>query len=369
VNRVKVLQISHDYENPFQSVCEKYVQLFDPNRYFVTTVYLRGKPNEAVESKTSGGKVVFMQLPKGSMRGIKFKAIFKLYRLCKEEKFSIVIAHRYKAIYLAGVISYFIPLPLLLGVAHEHQVFTRITRHLFLTFWRKNIKILAVSDSVREDILETCPSLKRQNRVFTLHHSMNVVSSEQQLLSRMAARKVLNLDEDSFVFGTVGRLVGKKDHTTLIQAFAKLDNQPVLVLIGSGGRESQLKSLAEELHIADRVLFPGHVQNADRYFKALDVFILTSTEREAFGLVLLEAMQARVPIISSDAKGPVEVVGDTGSIFRIGNADDLASKMVQATEKTKVEREQQTELAYLRLKEEFSSEAFHRKFWKMDFLG
>lgn len=370
MKKTKVLQISHDCENPFPSVCGKYVQLFDPHRYAVTTVYLRGNPAEQVERKTGGARVLFYMFGKGSLRGIKFKAIFRLYRLCRREKYSVVIAHRYKAIYLAGMISYFVPIPLLLGVAHEHQVFSRISRHLFLTFWRTNIKILAVSNAVNEDILTTCPSLRQQNRVFTLHHSLDLADSERELMSRAAARKALGLDRGRFVFGTVGRLVGKKDHHTLLRAFAGMtDDESILVLMGSGGRESQLKSLAQELHITDRVIFLGHVPNAATYLKALDVFVLTSRENEAFGLVLLEAMLARVPIISSDAKGPVEVVGNTGSLFRVANVDDLALKMEQAHRQTTPERERQVELAYLHLQEQFSTAAFHGKFWQMDLLA
>jgi len=364
-----VLQISHDQEGPFPSVCAKYVRLFDPNRYAVTTVYLRGDPVEGVEGKTGGERVLFFLLGKGSLRGIKFKAIFRLLRLCQKERFSVVIAHRYKAIYLAGVISYFVSIPLLLGVAHEHHVFNRITRHLFLTFWRRKIKIIAVSNSVRDDILTACPSLRQQNRVFVLHHGLDLLNSEGQLKSRATARQALGLNNDRFVFGTVGRLVGKKDHRTLLEAFAKANvDDSILVLIGSGGRESELKSLAYELQINDRVLFLGHLPDAAKYLKAMDVFVLTSSEREAFGLVLLEAMLARVPIISSDAKGPEEVVGDVGSLFRVGDVDDLALKMVQARKQTAADREQQVELAYLHLNKEFSSAAFHGKFWQMGLL-
>ena len=368
MSRKKVLQISHDYENPFPSVCAKYAQLFDPERYAVTTVYLRGNPSEEVSRKTGGKEVLYFQLPEGSLRGLKSKALYKLYRLCRQEKFGCVIAHRYKPIYLAGIISYFVPTPLILGVAHEHQVFARTTRHLFLTRWCRNIKVLAVSDSVREDILDTCPSLRTANRVFTLHNSLDSVNLEKQLLSRTEARRALGLDRDKFVFGTVGRLVRRKDHDTLLRAFARLtDDESILVLIGSGRRESHLRSLAEDLQIKARVLFLGHVADAVKYLRALDVFVLPS-KREPFGMVLLEAMLARVPVITSDTKGPREVLGEAACSFAVGDVDDLVVKMDQARRQTATQREQQTELAYLHLNENFSVEVFRQKFWKMDFL-
>ena len=65
------------------------------------------------------------------------------------------------------------------------------------------------------------------------------------------------------------------------------------------------------------------ISDAANVVSAFDVFVLSSGTAEAFGIVLLEAMQAKVPVISTNALGPAEVVADAGILFKSGDADDL----------------------------------------------
>ena len=104
----------------------------------------------------------------------------------------------------------------------------------------------------------------------------------------------------------------------------------LLVLLGSGYLEDSLRREVSRRGLEDRVRFLGHVDEADRYYRALDVFVLTSDEREAFGLVLLEAMLAEVPIVTSDAPGPLSVVADTARVFPAGDVVSLTAQLDDA---------------------------------------
>jgi glycosyltransferase involved in cell wall biosynthesis len=103
----------------------------------------------------------------------------------------------------------------------------------------------------------------------------------------------------------------------------------VLLIMGSGPLEQDLKRLASELGIADKVWFAGQVPNGRRYFRVFDVFALTS-DHEPFGMVLLEAMAAGLPIICSDSGGGAEVARDVGVLFALGDDRQLAECFVQA---------------------------------------
>lgn len=322
---------------------------------------MRGDEDPEVTART-GQKVIYLKQKKGSLRGIKFSAIFKILALCRRERYDFVVAHRYKAIYLAGIASCFVKIPLLLGVAHELNVFRRITRKLFLTFWRRQIIVIAVSDVVKKDVLKSCPNLEKQNRLFVLNNCIEVESLEGDFLSRDQARKVLCCDKDQFVFGTIGRLVDKKGHETLISALPLVEGERIrLVIIGAGRKDQELRTLAQSKD-PQRIVFTGAIVDASRLLKAFDCFVLPSGNEEAFGLVLLEAMAARIPIISSDADGPCEVMGATGNLFKMGMVDDLATQMTLQVEDAP-EIKQSTQLAYQRLKEKFSQEAFNSTFW------
>ncbi|MBN0387259.1 glycosyltransferase, partial [Pseudomonas aeruginosa] len=88
-------------------------------------------------------------------------------------------------------------------------------------------------------------------------------------------------------------------------ALPRLPQNSLLAILGSGRLEEQLKDLACELGIGERVLFLGQVEEARRYFKAFDAFALSS-DHEPFGMVLLEAMVAGVPLIATACGGARE---------------------------------------------------------------
>lgn len=361
---LKVIQICHDYEGPFQTICRQYNAAFE--NAHVTTLYLRGKPDEDVVIQTGGNEVVFLDQGKGALSGIKWTTIFRIYRLFRRSSFDLAIAHRYKSIYLAGLMSYFFHLNLVLAVAHEHKVFKRITRSLFLTFWRKQIVVLGVSASVTQDVESCCPGLRDQGRLYTLNNAIDL-NQKARLKSRAEAREQLGLHPNDFLLGTVGRLVVKKNHRLLLNAFAKSEvpEGTKLLLIGSGPEEKSLRKLANKLSIENQLVFLGHVPEAYRYLPALDVFVFSSGEAEAFGIVLLEAMLAETPLICSNASGPAEVVRDTGWLFDLDSVDDLSKMISKLVSMSENDRRARTTSALARVETEYSDERFRRNFWSL----
>jgi FkbM family methyltransferase len=362
---LKVLQLCHDYEDPFVSVCSTYNKAFNSEEHEVWTVYLRGAESKYVRDAVGGAQVMFFDLGRRSLRGLKLLALSKVVSLCRREKFDLVVAHRYKPIYLAGLASFFTDFRLILGVAHEHDVFARVGRRMFLRYLRPRIKIAGVSNSVKQDILSKCRLPDGPDRIYCLPNCIDE-TSEPEILSAEEARKQLNLPPDVYIFGTIGRLVQKKEQEILLQGLldSKLSDVRV-VIIGAGPRLSQLQGIANKLGIADRIIFAGRIPQAFKYIRAFDAFVLPSGRKEAFGLVLLEAMMARVPIICSDSPGPAEVVGDTGLHFEQGNATDLAVRMNQMTDLSESDVAPGIDVAYQRLRSEYSSSAFRKRFWEL----
>jgi len=356
-DQLKVLQLCHDYEGPFQKICHQYNKALPDGE--VTTVYLRGKPDDNVTRVTGGDRVIYLELSEGSLRGIKFSPIFQLAKLFRAYKFNLVIAHRYKAIYLAGIMSYFFAHLMIFGVAHEHNVFKRITRSLFVTFWRRNIEIIAVSASVARDIVRSCPALGKQNRVHILGHAL---SPESELLTRELARQRLGGIGDRFVFGTVGRLVEKKQFDRLLAAFAEADlgERCLLVVVGTGPKAQALHDQAANLGLANRVMFTGKIDQAMTHFRAFDCFVFPAGDEEAFGVVLLEAMFTGLPIVASSAPGPDDVLGDIG--LRYQDQKDFVQKLRDVYQLNDVQRQALGVAAKVRFEENFTIEHFVTKF-------
>ena len=132
---------------------------------------------------------------------------------------------------------------------------------------------------------------------------------------------------------TLGRLVPVKDHRTLLKAFSMLDpaRKCRLVIFGDGPLKENLVAYADELGISDRVLFPGYVNDPAVCYAIADLFVLSSTS-EGFGNVLIEAMAAGVPVVSTDAPhGPREILADGrfGALVSVGDPAALAGAISQ----------------------------------------
>lgn len=103
-----------------------------------------------------------------------------------------------------------------------------------------------------------------------------------------------------------------------------------LILVGDGEAYVECKELATELGIDDSVFFLGARENGARYFNGADVAVQLSTEPEAFGLVLLEAMSRSVPVIASNIGGMPEVVKDglSGVLVEPNDSAQVADAIV-----------------------------------------
>jgi len=354
-----VLQFCHGYDGPFLDCARQYASLFAGTGYRVTTVFLTGAADSEVAAACASDEVLFMEYSSKAIRGLKLGAIGDLRKIAASRNFSFCIAHRFKPIYIA-LLGTSLPV---IGVHHAFDDYKRGTRKLFAHIFRKRLMLLGVSNAVRDD-MRACLSGWPAERIETLYNRIDVEAVQAEQVSREAAREHLGLPQDVWVVGNVGRLHPDKDQATLIRGFAQalpqLPAGSLLVIMGSGRLESDLKALALELDISDSVRFIGQVPNGRRYFKAFDVFALTS-DHEPFGMVLLEAMAAGVPVICSDCGGGPEVVGELGMFFPLGDSDVLAQRLLLSVTITS----QEPELTHMR---RFTDIAAQETFWKLPIL-
>lgn len=119
---------------------------------------------------------------------------------------------------------------------------------------------------------------------------------------RERVRSELGISEKQLVVGHVGRFMPQKNHRFLIDVFdkvAQIRQDAILVLVGNGELEKQIKSLTLDRKISDRVHFLGQRLDMDAIYQAFDVFVLPSLY-EGLGLVAIEAQRAGLPCFLSD---------------------------------------------------------------------
>lgn len=321
-----VLQFSHGYDGPFMDCARQYAALFKGTDYKVCTVYLTGEPNDEVAQGSASDEVIFLNYSSKQVRGLKLAAIADFKKIVASRSFTLCIAHRFKPIYIALFGS---KLPVI-GVHHAFGDYKRRSRQWLANHFRDRLRLLGVSNAVRDDMRSCLPKFKPEN-IETLYNRIDVEAVQAEQVSREQARETLKLPLDALIVGNVGRLHPDKDQTTLIKGFAKalpeLPEGSLLAIMGSGRLEQQLKQLAVDLGVDDSVRFLGQVPNGRRYFKAFNLFALTS-DHEPFGMVLLEAMAADVPVIATNCGGAKEVVSDPECLFELGDESKLAKLII-----------------------------------------
>ena len=130
----------------------------------------------------------------------------------------------------------------------------------------------------------------------------------------------------------LGRLDDEKRINVLLEAVAKLTDIPTLRvdLVGDGGERESLQNLANDLGIADRVRFLGHItdQELPGMYEQCSVFVMPSIA-ELQSIATMEAMASGRPVIGADAMALPHLVhnGDNGYLFEPNNASDLAAKL------------------------------------------
>ncbi|OCT22279.1 glycosyltransferase [Pseudomonas putida] len=360
---LRVLQFCHGYDGPFLDCARQYASLFEGRGYKVTTVFLTGKANAQVAAGCASDEVLFLEFSSKAVRGLKLGAIRALRKIAAERRFSFCIAHRFKPIYVALLGT---DLPVI-GVHHAFGDYQRKGRRLFANLFRKRLSLLGVSDAVRDD-MRRCLAQWPHERIQTLYNRIDVEALQASLVPRDDARRALGLDAQAWIVGNVGRLHPDKDQATLLRGFAEaLPGLPAnarLVVLGKGRLEDTLKAQASELGIAERVDFLGQVPDARRYFQAFDVFALSS-DHEPFGMVLLEAMVAGVPLLATACGGAREVVEGVGVLFPLGDAGQLAQGLKHMAGLSDDQRRECAQLMLQRLRERFSDAAVRQAFWQL----
>jgi len=359
-----ILHICHSYYPPFLDCARQYCALFKGTPYKVLTVYLTGDEDMEVAEKTESDEVIFLGYKSKQVKGLKLGAIAQIKRIVKERDFAFCVAHRVKPTYIALLAT---RLPVI-SVHHNYNDYQRWSRRILVNFYKKRLLMLGVSNDVRDDLRNDLSGWQPE-RIQTLYNHIDVLHTRKQMQTEKLAREALSLPKHAYIIANVGRLHYDKDQATLLHGYCKaLPNLPesaLLYIAGKGPLEANLKKLANELGIADRIIFSGHVTDIKRYFKAFNLFALTS-DREPFGMVLLEAMAAELPIICSDCGGGAEVVQDVGELFEFGNANRLSDILGELASPS---FSYDTSQALHVLQSQFSDSAVRTRFWSLPFVS
>jgi len=219
-----------------------------------------------------------------------------------------------------------------------------VTRHNSENFWpsapksiskliskfvcSRAAKVISISNAVKRFVIEN-GEVSNNCKVDVIHYGSDL-NSELSSIGLLDLNSRISRSSKTFKIGSIGRLVDQKDFPTLLMAFKDLlINHPEseLFIVGDGNRKKELEDLARKLEIYEKVFFLGRTQFIKEFLSLIDLFVLPS-RYEGFGLVLLEAMSAKKPILASNNSSIPEVLGlEFPGLFKTGSVQQLLDKM------------------------------------------
>jgi glycosyltransferase involved in cell wall biosynthesis len=203
-------------------------------------------------------------------------------------------------------------------------------------------KIITVSHANRQLMARLYPRM--ENKIITVHNGIEAVSKKLSELEINSIKKnVFQAGAQTRIIFSAGTLHQRKGYKYLISAFQKIagkfDNIK-LVIAGSGPEENHLRQLIKNLNLEKKVVLLGQRKDVDLLMQASDLFVLPSL-KEAFGLVILEAMQNGLPVIASGVGGIPEIISNEqlGILVKPANKNELIKAITKVLSKDEFRRE------------------------------
>ncbi len=214
-------------------------------------------------------------------------------------------------------------------VQTRNMTMTRFKDDFYHRFLYKNIDLmLPVTHQVKAQLEKFIPQdVRPEIKVLYMGSDKPELLDTKQIES---LKDELNISKNSFNVGMVGRINEAKGQHLLIKALLHVEGANAY-FVGhemKKGYIDELKTLAKNLGVEDRVHFLGFMKNPHHFYQLCDVVVLAS-KRETFGLVLIEAMQVGTAVVGSNSGGVVEIIDDekTGMLFDVGDEKSLAQKI------------------------------------------
>lgn len=254
-------------------------------------------------------------------------AVFKTWRLLRRLRVDVVCTNMDRELRFGGLAA---------GLAGVSGVVPRRgsdypLKDTWVYRWTYNhlaSGIIANSRATKRSLLRNAPWLQPE-RIQVIYNGVD--PSRFLSPSRTGFRDALGIPDGAFLVGFVGQLDERKGVETLVRGFRTFSADfpdARLILVGTGQEEMRLRKLSETLR--DRVIFAGYREDVDEVMKAIDVLVLPSLW-EGFGIVLIEAMAAGKPVLTTLVSNMPEIVtdGQDGFLIPPRDADALAKALVR----------------------------------------
>lgn len=191
-------------------------------------------------------------------------------------------------------------------------------------------KIICISDAEKQSALDK--KICREDKLRVIFNGVDIETYENGVHGAVK-RGDLNIPEDAFVVGMVGRMSPQKAPDVFVK-MAKLVKDEVsnahFIIVGNGNQEAEIKKYAEDNGFSDSLHITGWVDNPMSYVELFDAACLLS-RWEGFGLALPEYMMAGKPIVASSVDAIPNIIrdGENGLLVEVDDATGASEAVLR----------------------------------------
>lgn len=261
------------------------------------------------------------------------KSFFTLWSILRKEKPDVVHLNSAKASGMGALSARLTGIPKIIFTAHgwafnENRPYIQRIIIKFLSWFTVMLshETIAVSDAIKNDT-KNWPLVGKKITVIKNGIIEPDFFDKETALKNLFDRAGITLPASALIIGTVAELHKNKGLQYAIEAFSKISSKKQDVyyfILGDGEEKERLNALVEHYNLQGRVFLLGFVEDAPRFLKAFDIFLLPSIT-EALGLAILEAGAAGLPVIASNVGGIPEIITneETGVLVPSRNTEAI----------------------------------------------
>jgi glycosyltransferase involved in cell wall biosynthesis len=306
------------------------VRRFPADRYRFSAAWLKGRGEMAPAYRRAGCELTDLRLRGAADPTVLGRAV----ELVRRTRPHVVHTHMMKADLVGGLAARLGGAPVLVSTKHNEDDYLRWPPLALAARAVAELadRLIVISDAVGRFFRRRL--LLRESRMTRIFHGLPVNGrGPADPAERDAFRRELGLGRDTRLVVTVARLTRQKGIDDLLHAAsAARDALPdaVFLIVGRGELRDALRETARRLDLGDRARFLGLRHDVERILSCADLLVLPSLW-EGFGLVLLQAMDAGLPIVATRAGAIPEVVvdGETGLLAPPRDPDSLATAILR----------------------------------------
>ena len=238
-------------------------------------------------------------------------------------------------------------------IAHGNRAISFTTR-------KKSIPVIGVAHNYKLKNFNKCDYIIALTKHMIEHLIEQKFRSDRIILIpnmiKLVDEKAPRDFSDPIKIGAMGRFVPKKGMDVFINSLVRLKRKRYnfqAIIGGDGPEKEDLIKLVTTQGLTEEVKFIGWVENSNRFFENIDIFVLPSLH-EPFGIIVLESMANGVPVVATRTEGPAEIIREPldGLLCDINSSQDLAKKISYLIDNPHLAK-RYTRSSFLQLKENY----------------